>query len=811
VLLLAVGVNPCLGRPLEVGQRSEALDECLGVGLAGSRRILQGMTLTPGTRLGHYRITALIGRGGMGEVYSAYDTKLEREVALKILPETFTQDAERLSRFEREAKMLASLNHPNICTIHDVEEHEGRLFIIMEYVEGRPLAELIAHGRLPFERVISLGVQIVDAIAHAHARLVIHRDLKSRNIVVTPDGRSKVLDFGLATIFRQPPPALAAFSESAVTTVGRSELDQQREVVGTLPYMAPETLRGERADERSDIWAIGVILYEMSTGRLPFKGETVFDLTASILRDSVPQDSEWESRSFQSVVETCLSKEPSHRYRRVTELRAALQALQSATSSPDHRAVRRARPRRRRTEPSKASVAVLPFSNLTADPDQEYFCDGISEDIITGLTKVPGLHVASRVSAFQLKGRGSDLREIRKRLKVSAVLEGSIRRAGDRLRVTATLVSTSDGFQMWSDQFDRDLHDVFAIQDEISRAIVDNLKGKLVRHIDKRLIESHTQSATAYRLYLRGRFQFNTRRPELIKSALENFEQAIVADPTYALAYAGLADTYTILAIHGPYAPTAVFPKAIKAAARALELDDELGAAHASMAFAKAAYEWDWTGAEEHFRRAIDLSPGDSNARHWYGVDCLSPRGRLDEALVELEQAVDLDPLSVSINTSLGGLYHDRREYDRAIEQYLSTIELEPTFYFSHWNLGRTYEQVREYGKAMESFQRALELAPGAPQVLSYLARCHALTGREDEARRVLDQLLELRTTRYVNAVAPAIVYLALADYDRAFQFLEQACQERTIWLIWTRVAPIYDVIRQDPRYFALLKKIGLT
>ncbi len=768
-----------------------------------------GRAIAPGQRLGHYDVIKLIGRGGMGEVYSAHDTRLGRDVALKLLLDPAT-GPERPSRFEREAKLLASLNHPNICTVYEIGEHQGTGFIVMEYVAGRPLSELIEQGELPLERVVSFGVQIADAVAHAHARKVIHRDLKSRNVMVTPEGRLKVLDFGLAT-FVKATPSTSAMPPSNATTVTTSFTDGPGEITGTVPYMAPEILRGDGADQRTDIWGIGIVLHEMATGTLPFRGETLFDLSAAILRDPLPVWTRRNSRALQMVVQRCLVKAPAERYQEAAEVRAALQTLDARPVTARQSPAGIATSRRRRPEIAEASVAVLPFVNLTGDPDQSYLCDGIAEDIINGLTKVSGLHVASRTSAFQFTKGASDLRDIRRRLRVNAVLEGSIRRAGDRLRVTATLVSTNNGYQLWSEQFDKELSDVFAIQDEISKAIVEHLRVQLVRPVNARLVESHTHNVEAYRLYLRGRFQFNKRRPELLQSGLDNFEQAIVADPGYALAYAGLADTYTLLAIHGQYPPHAVYPKAMKAAARALELDPNLGAAHASMGFAKATYEWDWEAAEHHFRRAIKLNPGDSNARHWYGIDCLSPLGRLDEALEHLERSVALDPLSVSINTSLGGLLHDRREYSRAIDQYNDTIELEPTFYFSHWNLGRTYEQLEEYELAMAAFQKAFSLAPGSPHALAYIARCHAFMGRKDEARRLLGELIDMRTRGFAHAVGPAIVCLSLGDSDRAFEFFETAYVERSIWLIWLKVAPMFDDIRGDPRFLSLLERIRLT
>jgi eukaryotic-like serine/threonine-protein kinase len=765
------------------------------------------MAIEPGQRLGHYDVSTLIGRGGMGAVYIAHDTRLGRDVALKVLLDKAARTDDRLLALEREAKVLASLNHPNVCTVHEIGEHDGHVFIVMEYVAGQPLSELIPAGGFPLARVIGFGLQIADAVAHAHVRNVVHRDLTSRNVIVTPEGHLKVLDFGLATVVR---PSADWAARTATATRPPLASDHNRDIAGTLPYMAPEVLRGEGADQRSDVWGIGVLLYEMATGARPFKGRSAVDLTAAIVRDALPADTRWPSVSLRRMIERCLSKSAGERYQTAAELRAALQLVDPVERATEARE-RPARRRAARAAAAAASIAVLPFANLTADPDQAYFCDGIAEDIITRLTKVPALHVASRTSAFRFRGGIADLASVRRQLRVKTLLSGSIRRSGDRLRVTATLVDTSNGYQLWSEQFDRQMDDVFAIQDEISTAIADRLRVQLGDRTDAASTGSPTVNLEAYRLCLRGRFHFNKRQPELLQSAIESFERAIVADPQYAPAYAGLADTYTLLAIHGPYPPHAVFPKASRAAARALELDPTLGAAHASIGFTKASYEWDWPGAEHHFLRAIELNPGDSNARHWYAIDCLAPHGRLDEALDHLQRSVALDPLSVSINTSLGGLLHDRREYSRAIEQYLSTIELEPSFYFSHWNLGRTYEQIGEYDKAMRAFERALALAPSSPTALAYIARCHAHLGRPDEARRLLAQLLERRSQQFIHATGPAMICLALNDFDRAFELLEAACDERSIWLIWMKITPAFDAIRSDSRFQELLRRVHLA
>jgi len=737
----------------------------------------------------------------MGAVYQAHDTKLGRDVALKVLLDSPT-DGLANPRLEHEAKVLASLNHPNICTIHDIGEHDGQFFIVMEYIQGRPISELIPAGGLAVSQVIAFGRQIVDAVAHAHLHDVIHRDLSARNVLVTATGHLKVLDFGLAMFVK---PANWAAQTMATTQIGPT-WDADPHMAGTLPYLAPEVLLGQTADQRSDIWGIGVILYQMTTSTRPFRGVTAVDLTASILRDELPRDTPIANRGLQLVIQRCLTKPPAERYQTASELRAALETLESSAPVPQQPA-RAPRPRNIRPSVTEASVAVLPFRNMTNDADQDYFCDGIAEDIITRLTKVSTLHVASRTSAFKFRD-GVDLKAIRRLLRVRTVLEGSIRRSGDRLRVTATLVDTSNGYQLWSEQFDRQIDDVFAIQDDISEAIAERLRVHLS---DRSNRKAATVNLEAYRLYLRGRYQFNKRRPELLQNAIDHFEQAIVADPEYAPAYAGLADTYILLAIHGPYPPKVVFPKATKAAARALELDPSLGAAYASVGFANATYEWDWHAAERNFRRAIELNPGDSNALHWYAINCLTPQRRLDEALEHLQHSVVLDPLSVSINTSLGGLLHDRREYSRAIQQYLSAIELEPSFYFSHWNLGRTYEQIEEYEKALGAFERALALAPGSPLALGYIARCHARLGRRDEARRLLAQLLDRRKQQFLHATGPGMVYLALGEVDRAFEMFEAACNERSIWLIWMNVAPVFDPIRDDPRFKSLVERLHLT
>lgn len=760
-----------------------------------------------GLRLSHYQVLDRLGTGGMGAVYRAEDSRLRRLVALKLLSEAFLGDPEALARFRREARAASSLNHPHICTVYDVGEHQGRPFIVMELLEGRTLREHIQGRCLSPGELVEIGLQVCQGLEEAHSQGIIHRDLKPANLFLTRGGLVKILDFGLSKLAVQSHSSEPLGSR---TTLGDQDLELTRPgaAIGTLAYMSPEQALGKDLDARSDLFSLGVVFYEMATGSLPFEGATAAAFFNQLLNKSPvpvsernPDVPEWLAQ----VIHKSLEKAPGFRYQSIRELKEDLQM-----GRPPSGARRRGVSVDQDWLGQQPSIAVLPFLNLGGDPDNEYFSDGLAEEIINALTKIPGLRVASRTSAFAFRGMPLDVRTIAEKLQVNTVLEGSVRRSNGRLRISVQLTSAADGYYLWSERYDREMKDIFAVQDEISRTIADTLKVKLVDRSSRRLVISQTRNLKAYDLYLRGRYYWNKRTPEGLNKAIEDFQAAVKEDPAYALAYAGLADSYILLAFHDRFAPRQVWPKAKEAALKALEMDDTLGAAHASLGNILAVYDWDWKGAQRKFQRAMELNPGYATAHHWYAINCLDPVGRLDEALEEIQRALALDPLSLIIRTCLAGILHDRRQHQAAIEEYRKTLELEPRFHFAYWNLARAYLATGQLEEALEAFQKAGELGFNQALVLAGIARCQAVRGRREKAQRAMGELRVLSRQGYVPAVMWATCYIGLGDLDQAFAWLEKAYEERSVWLIWLKVSPTFDPLRQDPRYHRLLRKMGL-
>jgi TolB-like protein/predicted Ser/Thr protein kinase/Flp pilus assembly protein TadD len=710
-----------------------------------------------GQRLLHYEIVEKLGEGGMGVVYKARDTNLDRFVALKFLPPERVADAERRRWFFREARAASALNHPNIITIHEINQAGGADFIAMEYVSGRTLAEMIAGKPLPPKDALHLALQAADALAAAHREGIIHRDLKPGNMMVTAEGRLKILDFGLA----KPAEAAPAGNESTLTMVA-----------GTAAYMPPEQAEGRPADARSDIYSLGAVLYEMLAGRKAFAGFTREEPPP--LRDA--------PAGWQEVVSRCLRPNPGERFQSAAELKAALE--------------------RTAGEPrSNPSIAVLPFANLSADKENEYFGDGLAEEIINALTKVPGLRVPARTSSFVYRGKEMDVGEIGARLKVGHVLEGSVRRAGERIRVTAQLINVADGYHLWSERYDRELSDVFAIQDEIARAVVDKLSVELVG--PEPLIKRRTMKLEAYTLYLQGRHWWNQFTSEGCRRAVECMERAIHEDAGYALPYAGLAITHAHAAMLGFARPRAVMPEARKHALKALELEESLAEAHLALAMVRHWYEWDLRGAEAVFRRAVSLSPRDAMVRFWYS-EVLLHQGREEEALAEGECAAAMEPVSPEINRLLTRLYAMTRRDEQAIAQGLRTVELHPHYGAGYLNLGLAYIYCARYEDAIRTLQTATELTRGDPLYDWCLAFAYAGCGHRAEA----GELLAALERRGYSPLYISLVYAALGDSTRAFELMETAYRERESCLVQLAVEPAADMLRADPRFADLLRRV---
>jgi serine/threonine-protein kinase len=739
--------------------------------------------ISKGTTVSHYSIIDKIGAGGMGEVYLAEDTELNRKVALKFLPLHLCQDEDCRKRFKREAQAAAVLEHQNIVTVHEVSEYQGRPYIVMQYIEGRSLRDILRDRELHIDEIVDLGIQICEGLGKAHQAGVIHRDIKPSNIVIGSDGRPRILDFGLAAI------------------KGDTHITKTGSTLGTVGYMSPEQVEGKTVDERSDLFSVGIVLFEMITGRPPFKGETEAATMNSILNETPEPLARYKSDipdELQRTVSKLLEKAPSLRYQSTMGLISDLKTLARDQLSDS------------RKEVSRPSIAVLPFTNLSADPEQEYFCDGMAEEIINALTHVEGLRVVARTSCFAFKGRHEDIREIGRKLNVDNVLEGSVRKAGNRIRITGQLIKISDGYHLWSDRYDRELSDIFEVQDEISMAIVDKLKVKLLGGEHEQIVKRPTDNLDAYNLYLKGRYHWNKRTKQGMRKGLEYFQQAVEEDPAYVLPYTGIADCYNLLGWYGYVAPKEAFPKAKVAAEKARDMDATLAEVHTSLATVKEFYDWDWSAAEKGYRRAIELNPSYLPAHHRYG-EFLCYLGRHEEAFREIECNLNHDPLSLVYNTLLGEVHYFARQYDHAIEAGLRTIEMEQNFFPAHWLVAFAYAQKQMFKDAVTENQKAADLSGEAnPLIITQRGILYSLSGKNDAAREVLDELSELSKRRFVSPFYTALIHLGLDEKNSALKWLEKAYDEHDHALETLKVEPMLDSLRSQPRFEALLKRMKL-
>jgi serine/threonine protein kinase len=738
-----------------------------------------------GQTISHYRILEKLGEGGMGVVYKAEDTKLQRMVALKFLSSELTQEPEARARFVREARAAAALDHANICTVYEIDESENRIFIAMAFIQGQSLKEKIQSGPLALPEALDLAAQVAEGLREAHEKGMIHRDIKPANIMITPGGQAKILDFGLAI------------------PLGATRITRAGTTLGTIAYMSPEQARAQSVDHRTDIWSTGVMLYEMVTGTLPFQADHEQVTIRLILNEEPPRIRSHRAtapRPLEEIVEKCLSKTAGERYENAKALKKDLELL---VESLKPGTVSKASP-----QESRPSIAVLPFRDMSSQKDQDYFCEGIAEELINGLVKLKGLRVAARTSAFQFKEHGSDIKTIGHKPEVTTILEGGIRKAGNRLRITAQLINIEDGFHIWSEKYDRDLDDIFAIQDEISLAIVDKLKIKLLGEEKSALVKRHTVDQEAHNLYLKGLYFWNRRHEGGMKKALECFRQTIDKDPDYALAHVGVADTYNITGMFGYLPPKEAFPKAIVAAKKALEIDDTLGEAHASLGYARTFYEWDWSAAEDEFLRAIELSPNYATAHEWYGL-YLSATGRFDEGIDEAEKARDLDPLSLIINAIVGLLYYFARRYEESIASQEKILELDPNFLIANGWIVMAYAENGMCDRAVRTMRRVEASAAEHPFTLGYFGCYYGACGQDKDALRVLETLNDLSEMRYVSPMHQANTLIGLDRIDEALVFVEKAYAEKDPLLVLTKAGPFYGNYLSDTQYKELLKRVG--
>lgn len=791
-----------------------------------------------GEKIGHYKILSSIGAGGMGEIYRASDTKLRRDVAIKILPESFVKDASAIERFMREAYAASALNHPNILTIFDIGEHDDTHFIATEFVEGETLRQKILNEKLRLSEILDIAIQTAEALTAAHEAGIIHRDVKPENIMIRRDGYVKVLDFGIAKLSE---PVIDGATQIAEAATLVQSITGKGMILGTAFYMSPEQARGLNVDVRSDVFSLGVMLYEMTARRLPFTGTTLADVIAAILKSEPAPLSEIIATippEFERVVHRALQKKRADRYQTMndfaedlkqirqriafqTELErihvsndvyasnGAMFSLENATQILPKNSFP---PRKTRTRKAIDSLAVLPLVNSRADAETDYLSDGITECIINSLSKLPKLRVVPRSTVFRYKNRQEDLQEIGTELGVRAVFAGRILQIGDSVIVNAELVDIANEAQIWGENYRREMTDIFTLLDEIAEDISEKLKLKLSGEDKKQLAKRYTENSEAYQFYLKGRYFVTSKRTEeWIKKGIEYFQKAIDLDPNYALAYSGIAEAYGFLASStGGWRPHDAYPKAEAAAMKALELDDSLGEAHCSLGFSRLLYDWNFAEAEREFEKAIKLSPNYPNSHDGYGF-YLKAVGRHTEAIEKCRAAQKLDPLSPFSHISLGYAYYFARDYEKAIEECRKALEMDKNSTFAHRNLGLAYLQQGKLEKAIEALDNAVKFSQCGLAFESYLGFAYAVAGKREEALDVLTSLKDMDKEQYVPAYNFAMIYAGLGDFDKSFEWFEQARKERSGFLPFLKVEPVVDCLRGDSRFDELLGKIGLN
>ena len=783
---------------------------------------------TGSTFAGRYQIIEELGKGGMGKVYKAHDTEIKEKVALKLLKPQIAADEKTIERFRNEIRLARKIVHKNVGRMYDLSKADGTYFITMEYIEGQDLRGLIRQSRqLTVGTTINISKQVSEGLAEAHKLGVVHRDLKPSNIMIDKQGNARIMDFGIAR----------SVKGKGITGAGV--------MIGTPEYMSPEQVEVKEVDQRSDIYSLGVILYEMVTGRVPFEGETPLGIAMKHKGETPKDPRELNTQlpeDFSRVILRCMEKDKEKRYQSAGEVRSELEKIEKGIPTTE-KIIPKRKPTtskeitvtfslkkllipglivaalvigaviiiwrvipQKEAAPAKSgkySIAVLPFEDLSPTIDHEYLCDGIAETLINSLINIKDLWVPARASSFSFKGKDLGIREIGQQLGVDNLLEASVQVIGNRLRITPKIINVTDGSQVWSEQYDRQMEDVFAIQDEIAREIVNALKIKLLGEKEAYIVKSYTEDNEAYQFYLKGLYFWNKRTALDVKKAIDYFEKAIKLDTNYALAYARLADSYGILPFYTPTLPKEAFSKAKVAVMIALNIDETLAEAHSALGFIKTYYDWDWEAAETELKRAVQIKPSYVTAHHWY-AEYLSAMGRHEEAIAEIRRAHELDPLSLIINCMKAWVFLFARQYERAIEQCQKTLELGPNFALAHSLLGWAYLEKGMYEESILAYQkRRGDL--GVRNIYAY-----ALPGKRDESLGIIEEMKELWRRGDIAAYPIARVYAGLGEEDLVLEWLEKSLGRREPFMVRLNVDPSFDSLRSNPRFKSLLKKMNL-
>ncbi len=746
-----------------------------------------------GRMLSHYRIEEKLGAGGMGDVYQAEDTLLKRKVAIKLLPQSIAETPDALDRFYREARVVAVLNHPHIVTLHSIEEADGFHFLTMELVIGKTLNKILLTNGMMLNDVLALSLPLLDALAFAHERGVIHRDLKPSNVILGENGSLKVLDFGLAK-FYLPAAELGSEFASTVLQTGKNV------VMGTAPYMSPEQVRGKSVDARTDIFSVGVMLYEIVTGRRPFTGNSTAEIFSSILRDSPSDITDLRPelpQQLSRIIGRCLQKEPLQRFQNARDIYNELAELRNEkTIAPDIRFPIRA-------------LAVLPLTNLSGLPEEEYFADGMTDALITDLAKTGSVKVISRTSAMQYKKTTKPLNQIAQELRVDAIVEGSVFRSGDRVRITAQLIRAATDEHLWAERYDRKLEDVLSLQDEVVRAITIQVNATLnepTAPAHKK--EPRKVDPEVYLLQLRGRFALEKRTENSFRAALQLFQQAIDRDPSYAPSFIGLAESQNMLANYGFISPKDVLSGSMKAVEKALDLDESSAEAHRTLAFIHWQFEFAWEKAISEYERTLQLDPNSALSNYWFGA-FLGVIGDFKRSHEFLRKAEEVDPLSLIIPSVQGWTYFFERRFQEAIPYYRRVLNVDSNYHVAQWFLGEALVELGEYSDGIDAFEKALHLAGRTSRLLGYLGYAYGRSGQTEKARELLQELEKREKEKYIPPYFFALIYCGLEERENAINRLEQAYAVRDTMLRDLKADPHWDRMRGEPRFQAMFRKMA--